>query len=48
MNHKGMALLNAIARQELKVHRHYWALACGPHPHDGPHKVICDCGKAKR
>ena len=41
-------VLNGIAGQETKQHRHrYNTLGCKPHPHTGPHVILCECGKVR-
>ena len=46
---RAVRVLNGIADSELgKTHRHrYNKLGCKPHPHTGPHVILCECGKAK-
>lgn len=46
--HRVMRLLNTIAEEELKPHRHrYNQVGCKPHPHPGAHIILCECGKAQ-
>ena len=45
---KAVRLLNAVAEQELGTHLHrYNKVGCKPHPHTGPHVILCECGKVK-